>query len=116
MAIRNQNDKPIDPRRTIMLLLAITLLAGSLAAKWYGTGGSANFAAGAMGRIGLVLGALWLAWPSLQRPARWLPPGIAVAIVIALGVLAAQPHLRVVVIPAFAGLLGLAAIVRMLKR
>ena len=112
---KNPNEAP-DPRRALVLALSITLLVGSLVARWYGEGGSASFATSAMGRIGLVMGALWLAWPSLRRPARWLPPGIAVAIVVALGVLAAQPRLIVVAIPAITALLAVAVLVRSLKR
>tara|TARA_R110002049_G_scaffold2750_2_gene21762 strand:- start:642038 stop:642424 length:387 start_codon:yes stop_codon:yes gene_type:complete len=101
-----------DPRRTLVLLLAAALLAGSAAAWWFGEKGAATFAAAAMGRIGLVMGALWLAWPSLRRPARWLPPGVAVLGVVALGVLAASPRLVVVVVPALSVLIALAAVVR----
>lgn len=116
MASRKNSNDSLDPRRALVLALSITLLVGSLAAGWYGEGGSGNFATSAMGRIGLVLGALWLAWPSLQRPARWLPPGIAVAIVVALGVLAAQPRLIVVAIPAITGLFAVSVIVRSLRK
>jgi hypothetical protein len=111
-----KREEETDIRRTLILVSAITLLIGSVAAWWYGEGGSGSFAAAAMGRIGLVLAALWLAWPSLRRPASWLPPGMAVAGVLMLAVLAAQPRLVVVAIPAFIGLLTLAAVVRSVKR
>jgi hypothetical protein len=116
MASRNNSNDAPDPRRAIVLALSITLLVGSLAARWYGEGGSGSFATSAMGRIGLVMGALWLAWPSLQRPAQWLPPGIAVAMVVALGVLAAQPKLIFPAIFAITALFAVSAIVRSLKR
>ncbi len=110
------SDEAPDHRRTLVLLAAIGLLAGSMAAWWYSGSGSGSFAAAAMGRIGLVLAALWLAWPSLRRPARWLPPGMAVAGVLMLVVLAARPQLRHVLIPAFIALITLGTIVRMFKR
>jgi hypothetical protein len=106
-----------DIRRIMVLILAIGLLVtcGFLKLR-SGPEGWARLAEAASGRIGLVLGALWLAWPSLQRPSQWLPPGIAVACVVALVVLAAQPRLIVVAIPALGALLALAAVVRSIKR
>ena len=102
-----------DSRRTLVLILAVALLLGGASAWWWGgEQGTATFAAAAMGRIGLVMAALLLAWPSLQRPARWLPPGVAVLGVVALGVLAASPRLVIVVVPALSVLIALAAIVR----
>ena len=109
---RSAMEKTNDARRTLVLILAVVLLIGSAAAWWLGREGAATFAAAAMGRIGLVMGALWLAWPSLRRPARWLPPGVAVLGVVALGVLAASPRLVIVVIPAFSVLIALGAVVR----
>ena len=98
------------------MILAIGLLIASGAVTiWGHQDGSSKFAAAATGRIGLVLVALWLAWPSLRRPAAWLPPGVAVAGVVVLAVLAAQPRLIFVAIPAFGALLAIATIVRVFK-
>ncbi len=108
--------KPVDPRRSIVLVLAVGLLMICGWVTWrYGQAGSAKFVAAATGRIGLVMAALWLAWPSLRRPAQWLPPGFAIIGVVTLAVLAAQPRLIIVAIPAFGGLLALATIVRSLR-
>ena len=109
---RSKGRSSEDSRRTLVLMLAIALLIGSAVAWWSGREGVSTFAAAAMGRIGLVMGALWLAWPSLRRPARWLPPGVAVLGVVAMGVLAASPRLVIVVIPAFSVLIALGALVR----
>jgi hypothetical protein len=62
------------------------------------------------------MAALWLAWSSLRRPARWLPPGFAVLGVVVLAILAAQPRLIVVAIPAFGALLALATLIRSMNR
>ena len=106
-----------DVRRHLILALAIGLGVASGMLSWkYGQAGSAKFAAAACGRIALTMAALWLAWPSLRRPAQWLPPGMAVAGVILLAVLAAQPRLVIVAIPAFGLLLALATVIRMSKR
>jgi hypothetical protein len=106
-----------DHRRLLVLILAIGLLVTSGLVTWYyGKAGSAKFVAAATGRIGLVMAALWLAWPSLRRPAQWLPPGMAVIGVILLAVLAAQPRLIIVAIPAFGVLLTTAMIIRSMKR
>lgn len=106
-----------DQRRIVVGLLAIVLLVVSAATTlWLGDAGSANFAAAASGRIGLVLAALWLAWPSLRRPASWLPPGIPVLCVIGLAAIAAQPRLIVVAIPAMGVLTLLATFARTFRR
>ena len=106
-----------DGRRIALGLIAATLLITSaIMTFWTDQGGSASFAASASGRVGLVLAALWLAWPSLRRPTSWLPPGIAVACVLALAVIAAQPRLVVVAIPAIAALIALAGFVRAMRK
>lgn len=115
----NQSDPPTttDHRRTLVLLLSLSLLTLCGWVLWrYENTGSAKMVASASGRIGLVLGALWLAWPTLKKPARWLPPGFAVLGVLILAILAAQPRLIFVMLPAFGGLLVLASIVRAMRR
>jgi hypothetical protein len=97
-----------------VLILAVGLLVACGVLMW--RYGQASVAAGATGRIGLVLGALWLAWPSLQRPAQWLPPGFAVMGVLGLVLLAARPRMIIVVIPALGVLLALGTIIRIIKR
>jgi hypothetical protein len=100
-----------------VLFLAIILL---LLCGWtylrYEQTGTAKLVAGASGRIGLVLAALWLAWPALRQPAKWLPPGFAVLGVGLIAVLAAQPRMIIVLVPAFSGLLALAWVVRAMRR
>ncbi|WP_144057828.1 hypothetical protein [Novipirellula maiorica] len=103
---------PSNFRRPLLLIVAIALLIGSATAWWLGGESSSKFAAAAMGRIGLVLAALWLAWPSLRRPARWFPPAVAVIGVISLMVLAAQPRLIFAVVPAAATLISITMMIR----
>ncbi len=106
-----------DGRRIVVGVLAVVLLTTSAVMTfWPGQAGSANFAASAGGRIGLVLAALWLAWPSLRRPASWLPPGVAVLCVIALAAIAAQPRLVIVAIPAIGALTVIATFVRAFRK
>lgn len=109
-------------RRWVVGTLAAVLLAGSAAFSfsdvlpaWLGSASAARFMISAMGRIGLVLAAFCLAWESLQKPARWLPPGIAAAGVVAICVVAAQPRLLLVVVPAIGVLAMLAAILRVFR-
>ncbi|MGI9466252.1 MAG: hypothetical protein ACR2OA_03925 [Rubripirellula sp.] len=71
--------------------------------------------ANAAGRVGLVMAGLWIAWPSLLRPINWLPPGIAVLGVIALGVIAARPVLAIAAIPLVGAALFVTTIIRSLK-
>lgn len=96
--------------------MAIIMLSASLLAWWFGSGSSGEFMAAACGRIGLVLGALWLAWPSLKRPAKWLPASAPVIGVIALVVLAAQPKLIIPAIPIVGGLITVSALARAFRR
>ena len=104
-------------RRRLVLLISIVLLSISAGVSWkFGDDSTARSAASGSGRVGLVMAALWLAWPSLRRPAAWLPPSIAVGGVIALAVVAFQPRLIVVVIPATGVLFTLAAAVRAIRR
>lgn len=114
--MNHPQQEPRDYRRTLLLVIAIGLLLVCAIVSWrFEQSGSARLITAATGRIGLLLGALWLAWPSLRRPAQWLPPGVAVLGVLTLIVLAAQPRLFVVVIPAFGGLLALATFIRAIK-
>ncbi|WP_235033228.1 hypothetical protein [Rubripirellula obstinata] len=100
-------------RRRLVLVISVVLLIVSAFVSWqFGNDSTARFAASASGRIGLVMAALWLAWPSLKRPAAWLPPGIAVGLVVALAVVAAQPRLIIVAVPAIGILFTLASVVR----
>lgn len=106
----------VDPRRVLVLALAIGLLAACVLVRWrWGTDGSIRIFSDATGRVGLVMAALWLAWPSLKKPARWLPPGIAMAGVIGLAVLAVRPQLIFVVVPAIGTIAALTFFIRGLK-
>jgi hypothetical protein len=107
-----------DGRRiTVGALAVVLLITSAMLTFWPSQAGSSNFAAASFtGRIGLVLAALWLAWPSLQRPASWLPPGIPILCVVALAVTAANPRLIVVAIPAIGALTLLATFVRTFRK
>lgn len=66
-------------------------------------------------RPALAFGCLWLAWPMVRRPVHWLPPGVAAAVLLGIGAVAARPRLLVVVLP-MAGVLGaLAAVIRVVR-
>lgn len=109
--------KPRDYRRMLVLLVAIVcFLLWGWSTFLHGQSGSAKFVAAASGRIGLVMVALWLAWSSLQRPARWLPPGFPMVLIVTLAILAARPRLIVVAIPAVGVLLALGTLIRAIKR
>ena len=112
---RQDSEQSFDIRRTLVLVIALVMLAGWFFAPDASDGNSGKFAGEAMGRIGLVMGALWIAWPSIRRPAQWLPPGMAVGGVVLLGLLAARPTLIAVAIPAVGGLITVAALARMFK-
>ncbi len=101
---------------TGLLSIAAVGLATDRLAGLFGDVSTAEFFSAICLRIGLVLAALCLAWESLKRPASWLPPGLAVAGVVGIAVVAAQPRLLVVLLPAAGVLLALGGIIRMLRR
>jgi hypothetical protein len=115
--MNSTGDGPTDYRRSLVLVLAIGLLSTSAWVLWrYENTGTVKMVGSATGRIGLVLAALWLAWPTLRKPASWLPPGFAVLGVLVLAIVAAQPRLILVLLPALGGLLVLASIVRAMRQ
>jgi hypothetical protein len=63
-------------------------------------------------RTSLLLGAVWLAWPSLQRPATWLPPGISAVILGGIIACAMQPKLAFVLVPLVGSLIAFAGVLR----
>ncbi len=79
---------------------------------WFGSQSTRDFVIAAMTRIGLVLGAIWLAWDSMRRPASWFPPGLAMAGVVGIVVVAAQPKLILAVVPLLGGLAVLSSVLR----
>lgn len=112
-----RNDAPPpDVRRIMALAMSITMLTVALLAWWFSTGSTGKFVAAACGRIGLVMGALWLAWPSLKRPAKWLPASAPVIGVVAVIVIAAQPRLIIPAIPIVGGLIAFSAFAKAFRR
>ncbi len=99
-------------RRQTVLAFSILLLAGGVGLRVRGGDSALAFASTSMLRIGLVLGMLWLAWPSLRRPSQWLAPGISVVIVVTLVVIAANPRLALVAIPLAGGMITLGTLIR----
>ena len=112
---QTSSDPPPDHRRTIVLVTAILLLMGSGGSWIFGSGSTAAFAAATQLRVGLVLAALWLAWPSLEKPAQWVPPGVVMMCLMGLVLLAVQPNLRVLIIPAIVGLIAFGVIVKFIR-
>lgn len=106
-----------DWRRIGVGVIAAALLIISASLTFFpGSAGSAKFAASTCGRIGLVMAALCLAWPSLRRPASWLPPGIAVLCLIGLVAIAANRSLAIIAIPAIVALTVLGTFVRTFRK
>lgn len=105
-----------DDRRTMAGILSITMLCIAIAAWWFMTDSTGDFVAAACGRVGIVMGALWLAWPSLKRPAKWLPASAPVIGVIAIIVIAAQPRLILPAIPIVGALIAVSAFAKAFRR
>ncbi|MCD0461264.1 hypothetical protein [Roseiconus lacunae] len=106
----------IDLRRMLTLIAAIGMLSAALAAYWFSDSSSGTFFSAALGRVGLVLAALWLAWPSLKRPAKWLPASVPVIGVCALIVIAAQPRLILPAIPLVGALITLSTVISAMRK
>lgn len=66
-------------------------------------------------RLTLVMGALWLAWPAVRRPAMWLPSGMLAVVFIAFAVCIVQPRLAIALIPAVSLLIGFSAFLRFIR-
>lgn len=107
-----KQSKPNESRRNLLLAVSLLLLLSGLWLRLRGGDSALVFASASMLRIGLVMGMLWLAWPSLRRPSQWLAPGMAAVIVLTLIVIAANPRLALVAIPAAGGLITIGAVIR----
>jgi len=105
--------RPKPPPLLLPAVIALTALA--FAIHYFYGGVIGGVGAVSVGRTALMLGAIWFAWPSLQKPVNWLPPGIAAVILLAIVAVAMQPRMALVVIPAVGGLITLASFVRMLR-
>jgi xanthosine utilization system XapX-like protein len=119
----NDEESEPDYRRAMAGFLAAGLLV--LAAigyatpwleNWTGSESTSQFVVSAMTRIGLVLGAIWLAWDSMRRPASWFPPGLAMVGVIGIVVIAAQPKLIFAIVPLLGGLAIFSSVLRAFRR
>ena len=112
-----ESDSKIDVRRTLLLLISLVAMGAGIVLSVRGEMESGRiFASASAFRIGMVMFALWLALPSLKKPAQWLPPGMAVLGVVGIMAVAAQPRLILVVAPALGTLLTLGWLVRMFRR
>lgn len=107
--------------RGFVLLLA--LLAAAAGLGWYLWGqdttlGSASLmkvAPEGLARLAVVLGAVWLAWPVVRKPAMWFPPGILMVSLAVLAVCVVQPRSAIALVPLLGGLLAFSAIVRLFR-
>ena len=109
------DDSSRDHRRILVLVLSIAMLLAYAFGLTAADDSGFKLVSEMMGRVGLFLAALWLAWPSLQRPAQWVPPGIAMLCLVGLVILAAQPKLRVFIIPAIAASLAFGVVVKAIR-
>ncbi|MEM6779354.1 MAG: hypothetical protein AAF670_16995 [Planctomycetota bacterium] len=110
-------------RRMMTGIFSAALLAGAAglhvtgqAAALSGSESAGAFLVAAMTRIGLVAGAFWLAWDSLRRPARWLPPGLVAIGIIGIVVVAVQPRMVMALLPAFGLLSGVVVLAKAFRR
>jgi len=64
----------VSTRRLVAVIAVLLTLSGALI-YWQGN----EISGGILIRSGLVLGAIWLAWPALANlNPRWLVPGVAI--------------------------------------
>ncbi len=100
------------------MLPLVILLAGMAIGLWLfaATGSMLGVGAMALGRLALLLGVVWLAWPSLQKPAQWLPSGLTAVVLVSLGACAVQPRLLLMVIPLLGTVITIGAAMRFLRK
>ena len=91
--------------RTLLGICAlVSLVAGGITlARGQNDITSTSFAAGCL-RVGLVLGAMWLALPQINRMLATTPRWLLVSLGIGLVVIVVRPWLALVVIPILIGL------------
>lgn len=110
-------------KRWWLLAIGVGALGTALGSYWFGpgyaggrgVGGSRELALNSVLRVGIVMLAIWLALPALNKPMRWLPPGAAVMCLVGIGIIAAQPRLLVVIVPAIGFLLTIGWLVRIFQ-
>lgn len=86
--------------RPTVAVVAVVLLLGGVVLAWFPAAEGDPFLGSAQGacvRLGIVMGALWLALPQLERFPTWLSY-VALAIVV-VGVFASKPRMYVFVLP-----------------
>ncbi len=103
--------------RVTILVFTVLFLVGAVAIRWsvgYWNLSNSLWMVTSIGmtRVALVLGTLWIAWPTVRRPAMWFPPGIAA---VALMACVIQPRLAIAIIPALGTLLAFAGFVRFFR-
>jgi hypothetical protein len=105
-------------------VLFLTLLFASMAVAirfFFGESGRSSGSLIAVAPVGLVrltlvMGALWLAWPTVRKPAMWFPPGILAIALIGLGICVLQPRLALALVPAIGGLIAFTAFLRFFRQ
>jgi len=119
-AAKRPSPQASDPMRVTILVFIVLLAGGALAIRW----GMHHWQLSnslwtvtwiGMIRFAVVLGTLWIAWPTVRRPAMWFPPGIVAVALIALGACVIQPRLAIAIVPAMGTLLAFAGFVRFFR-
>ena len=127
MATKRPRDVATEPwswRRTVVGFLTVICAAGWLYASGRLGGGSdhwsdnasATATAAAMGRLGLMLAALFVAWPTIQRPMRALPPAVLAGVLVTIGIGCFRPRLLLVLVPVMVVVGGWTTFARRLRR
>lgn len=85
----------IGMRRHAVGIIALVLLTSAFALWLWQSDGDYDMLLGALVRVGMVMGALWLAWPDVQR----LPAWTFAAVPILLLVIAVKPKWFLFLLP-----------------
>ena len=89
----------MDWRRWALAVISVGLGAASGYLYASGVQGQAAFWAGGLGRVAILGGVMVLAWPSLRRPAAWLPAGAPLLVLIMFALVAVRPRLFLFLLP-----------------
>jgi hypothetical protein len=92
-------------KRTQIGIIALVLLLGALA-RYLSTGDLADMFLGGLLRMGLVMGALWLALPQFMAWFAKMPKWLPVAVIVSVVVFSLRPQLLWWLPVALAGVVG----------
>jgi hypothetical protein len=110
-----------DPMRGFILFLTLLFSILAVTIRIFGdqsgqvSGSIVRVAPIGLARLAMVMGALWIAWPAIRKPALWLPPGALFVALLSLAICVVQPRLAIALIPAATLVIAFAGFLRFFR-